>query len=39
MLTVMTEYYGHTEGFRKAQGEEMQCGLAKEQKQQGKKCS
>ena len=33
MLTVMTEYYWHTERFRKARDEEMQCGLAKEQKQ------
>lgn len=37
MLSAMTAYYGHTEGFKKAQDEEMQRGLAKEQKQQWKK--
>jgi len=37
MLTAMTEYYGHTGGFRKAHDEEMQRGVAKEQKQQWKK--
>lgn len=38
MLSVMAEDYGHTEGFRKARDEEIQHGLAKEQKQQCKKC-